>query len=44
MSSVDKIKVFQDTFRDIGRVCFNEWAGDNWFKDYENYKEKKGDV
>jgi len=44
MSSVDKLKLFHETFRDIGRVCFNEHAGDNWFKDYEYYKERKGDV
>ena len=44
MSSVDKLKLFYETFRDIGRVCFNEHAGDNWFNDYEHYKERKGDV
>ena len=44
ISDVDKVHLFHDTFRDIGRVCFSEFAGDNWIKDYDYYEEQKGDV
>ena len=44
ISDIDKITLFYNTFRDIGRVCFNEYAGDNWLKDYDYYVEQKGDV
>tara|TARA_Y100000817_G_C16854550_1_gene543475 strand:- start:1156 stop:1671 length:516 start_codon:yes stop_codon:yes gene_type:complete len=44
ISDIDKVTLFYNTFRDIGRVCFNEYAGDNWQKDYEYYEERKGDV
>ena len=44
ISDIDKVTLFYNTFRDIGRVCFNEYAGDSWQKDIEYYEEKKGDV
>ena len=44
ISDIDKVTLFYNTFRDIGRVCFNEYAGDNWLKDYDYYVEQKGDV
>ena len=44
ISDIDKITLFYNTFRDIGRVCYSEYAGDNWQKDYEYYEERKGDV
>jgi len=44
MSNIDKITLFHNTFRDIGRICFNEFAGDSWAKDLEFYEENKGQV
>jgi len=44
ISDIDKITLFYQTFRDIGRVCFNEYAGDGWRKDLEYFVDKKGDV
>ena len=44
ISDVDKSTLFYNTFRDIGRICFNEFAGDNWNKDLEYYNEKRGNV
>jgi len=44
MSNIDKITLFHNTFRDIGRICFNEFAGDSWAKDLEYYEENKGQV
>ena len=44
MSNIDKVTLFYNSFRDIGRICFNEFAGDNWAKDLEYYQERKGDV
>ena len=44
LNSIDKLALFHSTFRDLGRVSFNEWAGDNWMKDYEYFKEQKGEV
>lgn len=44
ISNIDKSTLFYDTFRDIGRICFNEFAGDNWNKDLEYYNEQRGHV
>ncbi|MAR13927.1 MAG: hypothetical protein CL681_28630 [Blastopirellula sp.] len=44
ISDVDKVSLFYNSFRDIGRVTYNEWAGDNWQRDLEYYEEHKGDV
>jgi len=44
ITSIDKVSLFHSTFRDIGRVCFNEFAGDSWQRDLEYYTEKRGEV
>ena len=44
LQNVDRVALFHDTFRDIGRVCFSEFAGDSWSKDFDYYVEHKGDV
>ena len=44
LQNVDRVTMFHREFRDIGRVCFNEYAGDSWQKDFEYYEEKKGNV
>jgi len=44
VSSIDRISLFYNTFRDIGRVCFNEYAGDSWQRDLDYYEEHKGEV
>ena len=44
LTDVDKVSLFYNTFRDIGRVSYNEYAGDNWRKDLEFYEEQRGDV
>ena len=42
ISDIDKITLFYDTFRDVGRIIYNEYAGDNWAKDLEYFEERKG--
>jgi len=44
LQNVDRVSLFYNTFRDIGRVIFNEFAGDTWQKDSEYYVEKRGEV
>jgi hypothetical protein len=44
ISDIDKVTLFYNTFRDIGRVCFNEYAGDSWQKDLEYHEEMKGNI
>jgi hypothetical protein len=44
ITSIDKVTLFYNTFRDIGRICFNEFAGDGWQRDLDFYQESKGDV
>ncbi len=44
LNNIDRISLFYNTFRDIGRVIYNEYAGDNWSKDLDFYEERKGDV
>jgi len=44
MESIDKLSLFYSYFRDIGRIIFNEYAGDNWQKDLEYYEEQKGNL
>ena len=39
ISDIDKVTLFHNTFRDIGRIIYNEYAGDNWAKDLEHYEE-----
>nr|BDD45496.1 hypothetical protein 8 [Paracoccaceae bacterium] len=43
VSSIDRVSLFYSTFRDIGRVCFNEYAGDSWQRDLDYYEEHKGE-
>nr|BDD47472.1 hypothetical protein 46 [Pelagibacteraceae bacterium] len=43
VSSIDRVSLFYNTFRDIGRVCFNEYAGDSWQRDLDYYEEHKGE-
>lgn len=44
LNDIDKISLFYSTFRDIGRVIYNEYSGDNWSKDLEFYEECKGQL
>jgi hypothetical protein len=44
ISDIDKVTLFYNTFRDLGRVCFNEYAGDSWQKDLEYHEEMKGNI
>ena len=44
ISDVDRVTLFHDTFRDIGRVIYSEYAGDSWIKDLEYYEDCKGDI
>ena len=44
ITSIDKVSLFYNTFRDIGRVVLNEFTGDSWQKDLEYYEERKGNV
>ena len=44
ITSIDRVSLFYNTFRDIGRICFNEYAGDSWQRDLDYFEEKKGDV
>jgi len=44
MQDVDKVTLFYNTFRDIGRVIYSEFAGDNWAKDLEYYDQNRGNV
>ena len=42
ISDIDKVSLFYNTFRDVGRIIYNEFAGDNWSKDLEYFEEQKG--
>ena len=44
ISDIDKTTLFYNTFRDIGRVIFNEYAGDNWQEDLAYYEEHKDEL
>lgn len=44
LSSIDRTSLFYSNFRDIGRVIFNEYAGDRWKKDLEYYEDHKDDL
>ena len=33
LTDIDKVSLFYNSFRDIGRVIYSEYAGDNWSKD-----------
>ncbi len=42
LTDIDKVSLFYNSFRDIGRVIYSEYAGDNWSKDLEYYEDNKG--
>lgn len=44
INDIDKIELFYSSFRDIGRVIYNEYAGDDWHTDLEHYEAVRGDV
>lgn len=44
ISDIDKVTHFYNAFRDVGRVIYNEYAGDNWAKDLEYFTDNKGAV
>lgn len=44
LSAIDRVQLFHDKFRDIGRVIVNEFAGDGWARDLAFYEECKGEL
>ena len=44
ITDIDKVTLFYNTFRDVGRIIYNEFAGDNWSKDLEYFEENRGEV
>lgn len=44
ISNIDKVTLFYSSFRDVGRIIYNEYAGDSWLKDLEYFEENKGEV
>ena len=44
MNSIDKVSMFHSCFRDIGRIIYSEYAGDDWAKDLEYFEDHRGDV
>ena len=44
ITDVDKTTLFYNTFRDVGRVIYSEYAGDHWKKDLEYFEDNKGDI
>jgi len=44
LTDIDKVSLFYNSFRDIGRVIYSEYAGDGWQKDLEFYEENKGNI
>jgi len=44
MNDIDKVTLFHNTFRDVGRIIYNEFAGDSWSKDLEYFEENKGNI
>ena len=44
ITDIDKVTLFYNTFRDVGRIIYNEFAGDNWSKDLEYFEESRGEV
>tara|TARA_B100001769_G_scaffold90386_2_gene69268 strand:- start:1065 stop:1580 length:516 start_codon:yes stop_codon:yes gene_type:complete len=44
MQDIDKVTLFYNSFRDIGRVIYSEFAGDSWAKDLEYYEEQRGNI
>ena len=44
LTDIDKVSLFYNTFRDVGRVIYSEFAGDGWAKDLEYFEENKGNI
>ena len=44
LTDIDKVTLFYNTFRDVGRVIYNEYAGDSWAKDLEFFEDNKGAI
>lgn len=44
ITDIDKVGLFHNAFRDVGRVIFNEFAGDQWAKDLDYFEASKGAV
>ena len=44
ITDIDKVTLFYNTFRDVGRIIYNEFSGDNWSKDLEYYNDHRGEV
>ena len=44
LTDIDKVSLFHNTFRDVGRIIYNEYAGDSWSKDLEFFEENKGAI
>ena len=44
LTDIDKVSLFYNTFRDVGRVIYSEFAGDGWSKDLEYYEDNKGNI
>ena len=44
LTSVDKVTQFYSVFRDIGRIIYNEYAGDSWAKDLEYFEDNRSEM
>jgi len=44
LSAIDRVQLFHDKFRDIGRIIVNEFAGDSWARDLAYYEDCKGEL
>jgi hypothetical protein len=44
LTDIDKVSLFYNTFRDVGRVIYSEFAGDGWAKDLEYFEDNKGNI
>ena len=44
LTDIDKVSLFYNTFRDVGRVIYSEFAGDSWAKDLEYFEDNKGNI
>ena len=44
LTDIDKVSLFHNTFRDVGRIIYNEYAGDSWATDLDFFEENKGNL
>ena len=44
LTDIDKVSLFHNTFRDVGRIIYNEYAGDSWSTDLDFFEENKGAI